>query len=149
MRELELTDRRGSSDGFVGAEIPEDGGNFSTLVLVPDPGRYEDVLGRVDQTLLDEIDTTFGTGRTSCCSRSGTTPTRWTFCRGSTRCRSRRVLPAISADASLGAAGHAADITVDEYGTVAAAAAGLGFVDPLTGWCQRWRDLLIVGSEHF
>jgi serpin B len=37
--------------------------------------------------------------------------------------------PAISPEAFLGAAVHAADIAVDEHGTVAAAATGLGFED--------------------
>src|SRR5258706_13990652 len=35
MRELELADRRGVGDGFVGAEIPYAGGDYSMLVIVP------------------------------------------------------------------------------------------------------------------
>ena len=40
MQELELSDRHGEGDGFVGAEIPYVGGEFSMLVIVPDEGRF-------------------------------------------------------------------------------------------------------------
>jgi serpin B len=129
MRELELTDRRGSGDGFVGAELPYAGDEYSMLVLVPDHGRYEELLGRLDQSLLDEIDRTFTTGpyelrlpKWDIDHRIDLIP--WLqelgIAPGS--------FPSIHPDAFLGGAVHAADITVDEYGTVAAAATGLTFL---------------------
>lgn len=38
------------------------GDDYSMLILVPDAGRYDEVLERLDQDLLDEIDNTFTTG---------------------------------------------------------------------------------------
>jgi serpin B len=128
MRELEIADRRGGGDGFVGAEIPYVGDAYSMLVLVPDEGRFAEVRDRLDQSLLDEIDTTFTTGPFELLlppweddeqidllpwlTELGVAPGSY---------------PAISPDAVLAAGVHGADIAVDEWGTVAAAATGLGF----------------------
>ncbi|MEJ7801639.1 MAG: serpin family protein [Ilumatobacter sp.] len=128
MQQLELDDRRGIGDGYVGAEIPYAGNDYSMLILVPDAGRYHDVLDRLDQDLLDEIDNTFTTGPYELLvpkwdddyqidlldwlTEIGAAPGSY---------------PKITPDAFLGAAVHAADITVDEQGTVAAAATALGF----------------------
>lgn len=128
MRELELGDRRGEGDGFVGAEIPYAGGDYSMLVLVPDEGRFEDVVERLDQELLDEIDATFATGPYELLLPKWDDNYRidllgWLNELGA----APGVYPGISPDAFLDAAVHAADITVDEQGTVAAAATALGF----------------------
>lgn len=128
MRELELGDRRGEGDGFVGAEIPYAGGDYSMLVLVPDEGRFEEVVERLDQELLDEIDATFATGPYELLLPKWDDNYRidllgWLNELGA----APGVYPGISPDAFLDAAVHAADITVDEQGTVAAAATALGF----------------------
>ena len=128
MRELELGDRRGTGDGFVGAEIPYAGGDYSMLVLVPDDGRFEDVVERLDQDLLSEIDATFTTGPYELLLPKWDDSHRidllgWLNELGA----APGAYPGISPDAFLAAAVHAADITVDEQGTVAAAATGLGF----------------------
>jgi serpin B len=128
MRELELGDRRGDGDGFVGAEIPYAGGDYSMLVLVPDEGRFEDVVERLDQGLLDEIDATFTTGPYELLLPKWEDNFRidlldWLRELGA----APGSYPGISPDAFLEAAVHAADITVDEQGTVAAAATALGF----------------------
>jgi serpin B len=128
MRELELDDRRGEGDGFVGAEIPYAGDEYSMLVLVPDEGRFDEFVERLDQDFLDEIDATFTTGPyelllpkwddeytfdlLAWLGEVGAAPGSY---------------PAISPDAFLDAAVHAADISVDERGTVAVAATALGF----------------------
>ncbi len=128
MQELELDDRRGTGDGFVGAEIPYAGNEYSMLILVPEAGRYDELIGRLDQELLDEIDATFTTGPYELLipkwddtyqidllewlGEIGAAPGSY---------------PKITPEAVLGAAVHAADITVDEQGTVAAAATALGF----------------------
>ncbi|MGH8937683.1 MAG: serpin family protein [Acidimicrobiia bacterium] len=128
MRELELSDRRGRGEGFVGAEIPYVGGDFSMLVIVPDRGRFTQVRDRLDQDLLEQIDATFTTGPyellvpqwadtvqldlMAWLEQIGAAPGRY---------------PSISEEAFLDAAVHGADIEVDEWGTVAAAATGLGF----------------------
>jgi serpin B len=128
MRELELGDRRGTGDGFVGAEIPYAGGDYSMLVIVPDEGRFEDVVERLDQDLLDEIDATFTTGPYELLLPKWDDNYRidlldWLSELGA----APGAYPGISPDAFLDAAVHAADITVDEQGTVAAAATALGF----------------------
>lgn len=128
MRELDLTDRRGAGDGFVGAEIPYVGGEFSMLVLVPDEGRFDQVRNRLDQDLLYEIDLTFTSGPFELliprwADKSSIDLLTWLQDIGA----APGSYPAISDDAFLDAAVHAANINVDEWGTVAAAATSLGF----------------------
>jgi len=128
MRELELPDRRGRGDGFVGAEIPYVGGDFSMLVIVPDEGRYADVRNRIDQRLLDEIDAGFTTGPYELLLPEWATTSHldllsWLGGIGA----APGLYPAIAPNARLDGAMHGADITVDEWGTVAAAATGLTF----------------------
>lgn len=128
MRELELADRRGVGDGFVGAEIPYVGSDFSMLVIVPDDGMFEDVRQRLDQDLLNEIDATFTTGPYELLIPKWQTTTQldlieWLTDQGA----APGSYPSISPDAFLGEAVHGADIAVDEWGTVAAAATALGF----------------------
>lgn len=128
LRELELNDPRGNGDGFVGAEIPYVGDEFSMLVIVPDEGRFADVRDRLDQDLLDEIDATFTTGPYELLMPEWETTTQldlldWLKEMGA----APGSYPAISPAAFLDGAVHGADIAVDEWGTVAAAATGLGF----------------------
>lgn len=128
MRELELADRRGVGDGFVGAEIPYVAGDFSMLVIVPDEGRFEEVRLHLDQDLLDVIDAAFTTGPYELLIPKWETTTQldlldWLSDIGA----APGSYPAISPDAFLGEAVHGADVAVDEWGTVAAAATALGF----------------------
>ncbi|MBA3289676.1 MAG: hypothetical protein H0U21_16975, partial [Acidimicrobiia bacterium] len=128
MQELELADRRGTGDGFVGAEIPYAGGAYSMLVLVPDEGRYEELLDRLDQDLLDEVDRTFTTGPYELLLPKWDDTYQidlmdWLTDIGA----APGAYPSITPGAFLDAAVHAADITIDERGTVAAAATALGF----------------------
>ena len=142
MRELELTDRRGTGDGFVGAEIPYAGGEYSMLVLVPDEGRYDELLARLDQTLLEQIDRTFTTGPYELLLPKWDDDYQIDLMRLAPGPRHRPgSYPSISPDAYLDAAVHAADITVDEYGTVAAAATALALpsVGPARARAERRR----------
>lgn len=128
MQELELADRRGTGDGFVGAEIPYAGGAYSMLVLVPDEGRYEELLDRLDQDLLDEVDRTFTTGPYELLLPKWDDTYQidlmdWLTDIGA----APGAYPSITPGAFLDTAVHAADITVDERGTVAAAATAVGF----------------------
>lgn len=128
MHELELDDARGSGDGFVGAEIPYVGGEYSLLLIVPEEGRYEEVRERLSQTFLDEIDTSFSAGPYELFLPEWDDHTDldlmgWLEGLGAAPGR----YPAITPRAYLAAAVHGADISVDEQGTVAAAATGLGF----------------------
>ena len=130
MQELELSDRRGRGDGFVGAEIPYVGGAFSMLLIVPDEGRFAEVRDRLDQEMLDEIDAAFSTGPYELLmpgweDKAQLDLMAWLIDIGAAPGH----YPAITPDAFLDAAVHAADIAVDEWGTVAAAATGLGFAE--------------------
>ncbi len=130
MRELELDDRRGRGDGFVGAEIPYAGDDYSMLVVVPDEGRYDELVERLDQQLLDEIDRSFTTGPYELLLPKWKDSYQldlidWLTDVGA----APGSYPSITPDAFLDAAVHAADISVDERGTVAAAATALGFAE--------------------
>jgi serpin B len=128
MRELELADRRGVGEGFVGAEIPYVGDEYSMLVLVPDAGRYEELVERLDQDVLDEIDATFTTGPYELLLPQWSDDHQLDLADWLTELGvAPGAFPAIAPGAFLDTAVHAADITVDERGTVAAAATALGF----------------------
>lgn len=128
MRQAEVADRHGRGDGFAVAEIPYAGGQFSMLVVVPDSGRVAEVRAQLDGDLLRSIDTTFGSGPYELLLPPWEDDTQldllpWLADIGAAPGR----YPGITAATRLDAAVHAADIAVDEWGTVAAAATALGF----------------------
>jgi serpin B len=128
MRELELGDRRGRGDGFAGAELPYVGTELSMLLLVPDAGRFEDVRGRLSQQLLDGIDASFTPGPYALLLPKWSTKSQIDLLGWLTELGAAPGLyPAITESAYLDGAVHGADISVDEWGTVAAAATALGF----------------------
>ncbi len=129
MRELELSDRRGAGDGFVGAEIPYVGDDYSMLVLVPDEGEFESFVDGLDESLLDEIDATFTTGPYELLLPKWDDTYRIDLLAWLTEMGAAPGSYPAMTDAFLDAAVHAADIAVDEQGTVAAAATALGFRD--------------------
>lgn len=126
--ELELPGPRGRGDGFVGAEIPYLGDAYSMLVIVPDEGRFDEIRQRFNTTLLDEIDAIFSTGPYELHLPKWHTTTsidliEWLTTIGA----APGAYPGISPGTFLATAIHGADITVDETGTEAAAATGMGF----------------------
>jgi serpin B len=128
MRELELADRRGQGDGFVGAELPYVGGELSMLILVPDAGRFAEIRAGLNQDLLDRVDSTFTTGPYELLMPGWSTNSQLDLLPWLTELGAAPgSYPAITPDAFLSGAVHGADITVDEWGTVAAAATGLAF----------------------
>lgn len=128
MREWELSDRRGEGDGFVGAEIPYAGRELSMLLIVPEEGRFEEIRSSLDQDFIDSIDDTFETGPFELLMPGWTTTTNLDLLAWLTDIGAAPgSYPKITPGAFLGGAVHGADIAVDEWGTVAAAATGLGF----------------------
>lgn len=134
MHEMELGSRRGVGDGFSGAEIPYVGqvpnipGDFSMLVVIPDEGRFEEMRERLDQDLLAEIDATFTFGPYELLVPKWETTTHLDLLPWLTDVGvAPGSYPAITPDSFLDSAVHGADITVDEWGTVAAAATALIF----------------------
>lgn len=133
MHELELTGPAVATQMYAATEVPYEDPALSMLVIVPEPGQYTNVEARLDADLVAEIDA----------AAKGAAVELW--------------LPRFSSDATVdlrevmeqelhvenvfGVAGwegiapgvtlesavHAADIRVDEQGTVAAAATALGF----------------------
>jgi serpin B len=128
MRELELADQRGLGDGFAAAEVPYTGNQFSMLVIVPDTGRFDEVRDRLDTEMLADLDATLTTGPYELLLPKWDVHTELDLIGRLTEIGAAPgSYPAISADAFLAAGVHAADITVDERGTVAAAATALAF----------------------
>lgn len=127
LRHLELADRRGTGDRFAGAEIPYDGGEFSMLVLVPDAGRFDEVRDRLNQAFLDEVDARFTTGPYELLLPPWEDTAQIDLLPWLSQLPAAPgSYPVIAPDAFLDAV-HGADITVDDWGTVAAAATALGF----------------------
>lgn len=133
MHELELDGPAIDGDDYSATEVPYEGGELSMLVIVPDEGRYADVEGRLASGLVDEID-----------ERSVSGPIELWLPRfeSNTNLDLRDAIESgLGAEGIFGVAGfdgiapgitlesavHAADIAVDENGTVAAAATALGF----------------------
>src|SRR5690606_16733383 len=128
MREWELSDRRGQGEGFVGAEIPYVGRELSMLLIVPEEGRFEEIRNSLDQGFIDGINDTFEAGPFELLMPAWTTTTNLDLLAWLTELGAAPgSYPKITPGAFLGGAVHGADIAVDEWGTVAAAATGLGF----------------------
>jgi len=128
MQELELQTDRGVGDGFAAVELPYIGGDFSMLVVVPDEGRFEEFRGRLDNELVAEFDAALTTGPFELWLPQWKTTSKldllpWLTAIGA----APGSYPGIAPPAELLDAVHAADISVDEWGTVAAAATAFGF----------------------
>lgn len=133
MHELELDGPAIDGDDYSATELPYEGGVLSMLVIVPDEGSFAEVEGRLASGLVDEID-----------ERSVSGPVELWLPRfeSDTSLDLRDAIGSgLGVDGIFGVAGfdgiapgitlesavHAADIAVDENGTVAAAATALGF----------------------
>ncbi|NOX31985.1 MAG: serpin family protein [Actinobacteria bacterium] len=128
MVERELADLRGSGDGWVAAEIPYRGSDYSMLVVVPDEGRFDEMRDQLALTLITEVDQQMTTGPYQLRlpkwdNKSDIDLLPWLEAIGV----APGSYPLISPPAFLGGAVHAANIAVDETGTIAAAATGLVF----------------------
>jgi serpin B len=126
--DLEQPGPRGVGDGYVGAELPYLGDDYTMLLIVPDEGRFDEVRGRLSTDLLAEIDAAFTAGPYELRMPEWETTAaidllRWLGDEGI----APGSFPGIAPDAFLAGAVHGADITVDETGTEAAAATALGF----------------------
>ena len=133
MHELELTGPAVKTKDYAATEVPYEGGELSMLVIVPSAGRYEAVEQRLGAKLIHEIDT----------AASETSVELWLprFDSDSSTDLRKALEGGLEIDGLFGTPGwdgigpgitletavHAADIKVDEIGTVAAAATALGF----------------------
>lgn len=133
MHEVELTGPAVATDAYAATEVPYEGGDLSMLVIVPAAGRFEEVQARLADGLVEEID-----------AAAAVQPVELFLPRFESESATdlRAVIEGdlgvahvfrggtydgIAPDIELEAAVHAADIAVDEIGTVAAAATALAF----------------------
>lgn len=133
MHDLELRGPAVATDLYAATELPYEGGELSMLVIVPEEGRFQEVQSRLADGLVDEID-----------SRASEASVELFLPRfeSDTNVDLRDLMEGeLGVEGVFGVAGfdgiaegitleqavHAADIAVDEIGTVAAAATGLGF----------------------
>jgi len=135
MHELELTGPAVATDEYAATELPYEGDELSMLVIVPEDSHYDAVQARLSDGLVEEIDAA---------ATSGAVELYLPRFESSSNLDLRDILEdkldvndvfgvpgfeGIAPDISLEDAVHAADIAVDEVGTVAAAATALGFAD--------------------
>ncbi len=126
--DLEQPGPRGAGDGYVGAEIPYLGDDYTMLLIVPDEGRFAEIRDRLSVDLVAEIDAGFTPGSYELrLPEWETTSSIDLLAWLADRDIAPGSFPAISPGAFLGGAVHGADITVDDVGTEAAAATALGF----------------------
>ncbi|MGH3030331.1 MAG: serpin family protein [Gaiellaceae bacterium] len=134
MRNAELRTRYVDAEGYQAVELPYGKGELSMLVVVPDEGRFADFERRFDAERLAAVDAALRAGVVDLFLP------RWSASFSvdlvETLPELGLTLPFRGGDFTgisprnpfIGAGVHAADIEVDEWGTVAAAATALGFV---------------------
>lgn len=127
MRELEQPAPRGFGDGWAAAELPYLGDDYSMLVIVPDD--FEAFRQDLSQATLDEIDAEIVPGPYELLlpkweAKSDIDLLPWLTDMGA----APGAYPAMG-DGFIDGAVHAAVISVDEIGTEAAAATGLGVAE--------------------
>ena len=146
MVSLSQTGPRGTGDGFVGAQLPYLGDEFHMLVIVPDIGRFAEVRDRLSAGFLDEIDATFTPGPYELRLPRWETTTSVDLISWLTEIGAAPgSYPGIGPGTVLAGGVHAADITVDDYGTEAAAATGLAFA--LSGPPEP--ELVVAADQPF
>lgn len=127
MRELEQSAPRGIGNGWAAAELPYLGGQYSMLVIVPDD--FEAFRSELSQATLDDIDAAIEPGPYELLLPKWETESSidlmpWLSEMGA----APGAYPAMG-DGFIDGAVHAAVIAVDEIGTEAAAATGLGVAE--------------------
>ena len=131
MRELELPGPRGAGADFVAGEIPYVGDGLSMLVIVPQKGAFDEVRSRLHAgTLVPEAEAVMEPGAWELWLPPWETTSELDLLPWLTQIGAAPgEYPGIAPGVFLGAAVHGADIAVDEWGTVAAAATALGFLE--------------------
>ena len=135
MHERELSGPAVATDSYAATEIPYEDGQLSMLVIVPEDGHYQQVEDDLSNELVAEIDAA---------ATEGVVELWLPRFESDARLDLAEAFDGLGVDAVFGPGGswdgvapgiflasgvHAADISVDEYGTVAAAATGLGFAE--------------------
>lgn len=135
MHELELAGPAVATDAYAATEVPYVGGELSMLVIVPAHGHYEQVEQSLSGELIAEIDAAAATGSVELWLPRFESDSRLDLEQAFDALGVSDVFGAtgswegIAAGITLESGVHAADISVDEYGTVAAAATALAFAE--------------------
>lgn len=135
MQERELTGPAVETEDYAATEIPYEDGALSMLVVVPAEGSYPAVEARLDGAMVAAIDEAATSTSVELWlprfESDGTLDLRSAFedGLGADEIFGVEGWEGIAPGITLEQAVHAADISVDEYGTVAAAATALGFED--------------------
>lgn len=137
MHERELTGPAVATETYAATEVPYEDGQLSMLVIVPAEGRFEEVEASLSNEFVEQIDAA---------ATTGTVELFLPRFESSTNLDLREVFEDLGVDPVFGGSWdgiapgitlesgvHAADIGVDEYGTVAAAATALGFEESGAG----------------
>lgn len=133
MHELELSGPAVATETYAATEVPYEGDELSMLVIVPDEGHYEDVEARLGDGLVDEIGATAGGQAVELFLPRFDSDSNLDLRAliednlGVANIFGVAGYDGIAPGITLESAVHAADIAVDEQGTVAAAATALGF----------------------
>lgn len=133
MHDLELRGPAVVADGYAATELPYEGEELSMLVVVPEEGRFQDVQARLTDGLVDEIDAAARGGAVELFLPRFESDANLDLREliegelGVTDVFGTAGFDGIAEGITLEQAVHAADIAVDEIGTVAAAATALGF----------------------
>lgn len=117
----------GLGDGFVVADLAYLGDDHSMALIIPDHGRFDEVRRRLSAGFLTEVDTALGDGIFELRMPEWQTTTSidllgWLGERGIAPGHFPGVGPGFAIDGAI----HGADITVDRFGTEAAAATAIG-----------------------
>ena len=135
MHELELSGPAVEAGDYAATEIPYEDDELSMLVIVPADGRYEEIEARLGGDLIAEIDAAAATAAVELWLprfESNASLDLRSAMEGGLGVQGLFGVPGwdgIAPGITLEQAVHAADISVDEIGTVAAAATGLGFAE--------------------
>ncbi len=135
MHELELTGPAVVTDDYAATEIPYAGDDLSMLVIVPTEGRYDAVEAVLDGDLVAEIDGAATDGPVELFLPRFESTTNLDLAAAFEGVGADGIFgdgsayDGIAPGITLESGVHAADITVDEIGTVAAAATGLDFAE--------------------
>jgi len=133
MHELELLGPAVATDSYAATEVPYEGKELSMLVIVPEDGHFADVQARLAEGLAAEIDATATPAAVELylpTFQSTATLDLREVLEGNLGVTDLFDVPGfagIAPEVELGSAVHAADLEVDEQGTVAAAATALEF----------------------
>lgn len=121
--------RTAIGDGYLAAELLYAGGAFTMVVIVPERDQFMELRDNLNQDLVDDIDTELTSRPYELLLPKWETTTRIDLGEWLTDLKiSPGSYPGIDPEAFIGGAVHAADITVDEWGTVAAAATAIHLI---------------------